>query len=48
LADAVEEGQGFEVGVGDGVGGGGDFGADFVAKAGLDFGVKSEQVAGPG
>lgn len=47
LADAVEEGEGFEVGVGYGVAGGGNFGADFGAEAFLDVGVEGEEVAGP-
>jgi hypothetical protein len=40
LADAVQEREGFEVCVGYGCCGGGDFCADFGAEAGLDFWVQ--------
>jgi hypothetical protein len=47
LADAVQEGHGFEVAPGDGVVGRGDALADFLTQAGLDVGVLAELVAAP-
>jgi hypothetical protein len=47
LANAVEEGHGFQVVPGDGVVGGGDSCADFLPQAGLHVGVLAELVAAP-
>jgi hypothetical protein len=48
LADAVEQGQGFEVCVADWAVAGWDFGADFFPQTGLIFWMLVEEVAGPG
>lgn len=48
MTDPVQEWEGLEIGVGYLGVGGGDFGANLLAQAGLVFWVLVEEVAGPG